>query len=163
MDGKPANVIANELDLTCVNTDSNGQFHLAHGPGHCRRTAHGPGGAIEYGQEAVTGRCHFPAPKGVQLIAQSKVVYEQEVTPGRVSNPLEGCRRVDNVGEDHGGKYLFTRPVSSEAERPGARPLHGHPWFVANDPGIMTGRDLENRTRGNVEGLSVVQDHMHGS
>jgi hypothetical protein len=162
MYGKPANVTTDELDLTCVHTDSNWKFDLAHRTGHCRATSHGPGSAIEYGEEAITGRCHLPASEGVQLIAKASVVYQQEVTPGRVSNPLERCRRVDDICEDHGDKYPFTGPVSSEAERPGARPFNGHPWFVANDPSIMTGRDLENRSRRNLERLTVVQDHMHG-
>ena len=89
MDGKPAGITTNELYFARVDAHPNGKVHLACGEGHRGSTPHRTCGAVENGEETVTGGLHLTPSENVELVSKTSVVDRQEVAPGRVAHPLE--------------------------------------------------------------------------
>ena len=99
MDSDAADIVSDELDLTGVDADPDGEADRVCRAGHRRPTADSLRGAVEDGQEAIAGRLYLTSMEDVQVIAQACVMEPQQVLPRVVAEPLEGGRRVDDVRE----------------------------------------------------------------
>ena len=160
MDGDAADVIADELDLTRMDADPDREADGARGSGHGRPTSDGLRRAVEDGQEAIARRLDLASMEDVEVIAQACVVESQQVLPRVVTESLEGGRRVDDVGEEDRREDPFSRTFGRDTDDPGARPFDRDPRLVADHPGVVARRDLEDRVRRDVEPLAIVHDDV---
>ena len=99
--------------------------------------------------------------KMIEVVAQESVVGRQHVAPCGVPDPFQRRRRIHDVGEENGREDALARPFRRDAERPGTRPLQGHPRVVTHDPRVVTRWDLVDRVRQDVELVPVVGHDMH--
>jgi hypothetical protein len=121
-------------------------------------------GAVEHGEEAITGRLDLASPEDVELGSNADVVGNQEFLPRGVADPFEGGGRGNDVREHDGGEG----PAPAFADcglhgPPGRAPLDRDPGLVADDPLVVSGWDLVDRVRPDVQCLAVVHDHAHDS
>ena len=78
-----------------------------HRPDDCRRASHRAGGAVEGGQEPVSGRIDLPTTKSGQLFADERMVPFEQVPPGSIADRARVLRRADDVGEHDGGEHAI--------------------------------------------------------
>ncbi len=130
--------------------------------GACHRPSapHGSGRAVEDRQEPIAGGAHLASAEAVQVVAEADVVAAQEILPGSVAHPLEHGRRVDDVSEEDRRDDPFAGTLRPDAHEVRARPLDRHPRLVTDHPGVMSGRDLEDRIGRDVERLPIVHADM---
>ena len=67
--------------------------------------ADGPGGSVERGQEAVTGRLDLAAAVADQRLAHRAVVGVEQLVPAAVAELSRRARGVDDVGEEDAGQH----------------------------------------------------------
>jgi hypothetical protein len=81
-----------------LETESPNRFGRGHG------ALHGPGWAVERGEEPVSGCLDLPAAEQVELAAHDLVMVVEKVTPAVIAQVNSASGGVDNVGEQDSGQ-----------------------------------------------------------
>jgi hypothetical protein len=99
VDGDTPDAPIQHLDLTCVEASSDLDPERPDGIGKLLGTPHGPCGAVEGGQEAITGRLDLSSAEAVEVCTYQPVVGLPQVEPSLVSQRRGPLRRAHYVGE----------------------------------------------------------------
>ena len=148
------NVASCHLHLTGMDACAYADAKFAGRHAYAEGADNGPSGTVEHGQEAVTGRAHLTPSMGLQEAADVLAVSCQEPLPRSITKPFCFGRRADDVGEEHGRKDTLARlrrlpKVLDPLE------VNGNVRLVAEDPGVMAGRDVEHVARDDFAPLAV--------
>src|SRR5262245_40833552 len=118
MNGEPADVATTPFDLAGVQAGSHRKSEPL-GRGHDGMSAtYGARWAIKGGEEPVAGLLYDLPPITVDLCTRTRVMRVEHPAPAPVAESCGVSRRVDDVREQHGGKYAVDvshgRPLSGQ-------------------------------------------------
>src|SRR5579875_2602318 len=108
MDGYSTEVLAHPLALASVDTGSDGQAQLVHAGGDGLSAADGPGGAVEGGEDPVSGRLDPLPSMAAQFAAADRFVVGEQLPPSAIADRDGVLGRVHDVGE----QYRCQHPVA---------------------------------------------------
>ncbi len=98
----PSKVVAANLALTGVNTDSNLDADVVQAFSHSPAKSNGPARPVERSEEPIAGRVHLSSTKPCELPANLAIVSIQHRPLAAVSELSRSAGRVDDVGEHQG-------------------------------------------------------------
>ena len=102
VDGHAADILADQLTLTCVHANAHLDPELACGGGDLKGTAQSPRWRpLEGHEEAVTDGLHLMAAKAGELLTHQRIVVGEQIAPATVAQPGGARCRIHDVRKHH--------------------------------------------------------------
>jgi hypothetical protein len=154
VDCDATDVTRDRLDFSGMDTSANGEAKSLSGFAYRGRAPNCALGPVELGEHTIAGRFDEAALVAIDRRRRLAIVLPDEVTPALGPKLGRAAGRINDVSEDDRSENPSFQGVLL-AERPHRLEVHPHPWLVPDDPGIVSGWDLEDLAGADLEFRAV--------
>lgn len=113
-------------------------------------------------RKPVSGGVDLSSAEAIELRADDAIVVGEQLLPGGVSESLGGASGVDDVRHEEGRDDALV--LARDGDRPDiAGNVHHDDRLIADDPGIVPGRDVEHVARPELGRFTIIHLDMEAT
>ena len=145
-----------------MNPNADLDTETTHPVTHRRSGPQCAGRASEHREKAISGCVHFSSAKPFELRADDAVVICKQLLPGRVPEPAGSSGGIHDVGHEESGNDAFV-PARHADRSHIAEDVQDDDRVIPDDPGIVSGRDVEDIAWPELGHLAVVHLYLEAT